>query len=291
MIEILNGIRETVAYDSFSGIKLYHNVEDEDYPLHWHSAMEIIMPVRDEYTVVINETPHTFGKDDIFIIPPGTLHHLIAPPLRGLGERLIVLLDYSLICNVTGMDSLIQTLHPYALISREEYPELNRQLCSYLNEISHEYDSKAPFTEALIYSLMIRFLTTIGRANFDASEKFPGITSGKQHEYIEKFMDICNYINAHCTENINVDDLAALAGFSKFHFSRLFKQLLGVSCYEYLMQKRILYAETLLIQPNISITEAAMRSGFGSLSTFNRIFKSTKHCTPSEYKRLNRPKN
>lgn len=81
MIEILNGIRETVAYDFFSGIKLYHNVQAEDYPLHWHSAMEIIMPVKDDYTVVINESSHTFVKDDIFIIPPGTLHHLIAPPL------------------------------------------------------------------------------------------------------------------------------------------------------------------------------------------------------------------
>ena len=51
MIEILNGIRETVAYDSFRGMKLYHNDEAEDYPLHWHTAMEIIMPVRNEYTV------------------------------------------------------------------------------------------------------------------------------------------------------------------------------------------------------------------------------------------------
>lgn len=291
MIKILNGIRETVAYDSFSGIKLYHNMEAEDYPLHWHSAMEIIMPVADTYTVVIDETPHTFETDDIFIIPPGTLHRLIAPPSQGNGARLIILFDYGLICNVKGMDSLIQSLHPYALIRKDEYPELNVSLRSYLNEISHEYDNKMPFTEAMIYSLMIRFLVTIGRANFDASEKFPGITSNKQHEYIEKFMDVCNYITEHCTENINVDDLADLAGFSKFHFSRLFKQFSGVSCYEYLIAKRITHAEALLIQPDISITEAAMRSGFGSLSTFNRIFKAAKHCTPSEYKRLNRQKN
>lgn len=266
-------------------------MEAEDYPLHWHSAMEIIMPVIDEYTVVIDETPHTFGIDDIFIIPPGTLHHLIAPPSQRNGARMILLIDYGLICNVKGMDSLIQSLHPYALISKEEYPELNEQLRSYLNEISIEYDNIKPFTEAMIYSLMIRFFVTIGRANFDASEKFPGITSNKQHEYIEKFMEVCNYITEHCTENINVDDLADLAGFSKFHFSRLFKQFSGVSCYEYLIQKRITHAESLLIQPDISITEAAMRSGFGSLSTFNRIFKMAKHCTPSEYKRLNRQKN
>lgn len=293
MIEILNGIHETVAYDNFPSIKLYHNTEAEDYPLHWHTAMEIIMPVRKKYTVVIDESPHTFKEGDIFITPPGTLHHLIAPQPDAdgdEGERLIILLDYGLICNVKGMDSLIHSLHPYALISREEYPELNAQLCSYLEEISREYDNIVPFTEACIYSLIIRFFVAIGRANFNASEKFPGITSSKQHEYIEKFMDVCNYITDHCTENINVDDLADLAGFSKFHFSRLFKQFSGISCYEYLTRKRITHAETMLIQPDISITEVAMRSGFGSLSTFNRIFKAAKHCTPSEYKSLNRAK-
>ena len=99
---------------------------------------------------------------------------------------------------------------------------------------------------------------------------------------------VCNYITEHCTENINVDDLSDLAGFSKFHFARLFKQFAGMSCYEYLTQKRVAHAEQLLIQPDISITEVAMLSGFNSLSTFNRIFKAQKNCTPSEYKSLNK---
>ena len=287
MIEILNGIRETVAYDSFRGLKLYHNVQVENYPLHWHTAMEIIMPIENIYTVVIDGTPHTFQEGDIWITPPGTLHELMAPES---GERLIMLFDYSLICNVKGIDTLIHSLQPYTLISRREYPELNLRLSDYLNEISREYESKEPFAEACIYSQMINFLVTFGRASFNASEKFPGITSSKQHEYIEKFMDVCNYITDHCTEDISVDDLADLAGFSKFHFARLFKQFSGMSCYEYMTQKRIAYAETLLIQPDLSITEVAMRSGFGSLSTFNRIFKTAKNCTPSEYKNLNRSK-
>ena len=288
MIEILNGIHETVAYDSFRGLKLYHNDEAENYTLHWHTAMEIIMPIKNCYTAVIDGIPHTFGEGDIFITSPGTLHELYAPES---GERLIMLFDYGLVCNVKGMDSLIHSLHPYAQITKEEYPELSQRLRHYLEGISREYDNKMPFTEACIYSLMIRFLVDLGRANFNASTKFPGITQNKQHEYVEKFMNVCNYITDHCTENISVDDLADLAGFSKFHFSRLFKQFAGMSCYDYLIQKRLAHAEALLIQPNISITEAAMRSGFGSLSTFNRVFKAAKNCTPSEYKSLNRSKD
>lgn len=285
MIEILNGTHETVAYQDFQGIKLYHNDEAENYPLHWHTALEIVVPYENHYTIAIDNVPYTFHEGDIFITPPGTLHELTAPPT---GKRLILLFDYSIICNVKGMDSLLHSLHPFTLITKEEYPELNKKLRYFLDEIAREYDNPMPFTEANVYSLMIRFFVAVGRTTFNASTRFPGITSAKQHEYIEKFMMVCNYITDHCTENINVDDLADLAGFSKFHFARLFKQFAGMSCYEYLTQKRVAHAEQLLIQPDISITEVAMRSGFNSLSTFNRIFKASKNCTPSEYKSLNR---
>lgn len=285
MIEILNGTRETVTYQDFKGVKVYHNDEAENYPLHWHTALEIVVPYENSYTIVINNVPHTFSVGDIFITPPGTLHELIAPPT---GKRLILLFDYSLICNVKGMDSLLNSLHPFTLITKEDFPDLNNKLRFFLDEIVREYEKPMPFTEANVYSLMIRFFVTVGRARFNASTTFPGITSAKQHEYIEKFMMVCNYITEHCTENINVDDLSDLAGFSKFHFARLFKQFAGMSCYEYLTQKRVAHAEQLLIQPDISITEVAMLSGFNSLSTFNRIFKAQKNCTPSEYKSLNR---
>ncbi len=285
MIKILNGIHETVAYDAYHGLKLYHNSEAEDYPVHWHTALEIIMPIKGVYTVIIDNVPHTFDEGDIWITPPGTLHSLTAPPE---GERMIMLFDYSLICNVTGMDSLLHTLHPYTLITKKDYPDLNKKLAFYLEDVIREYDNQMPFTEACIYSLMIRFFVALGRTSFNADVKFPGITTSKQHEYVEKFMMVCNYITDHCTENISVDELASLAGFSKFHFARLFKQFSSLSCYEYLTQKRIAHAESLLIEPDISITEVAMRSGFNSLSTFNRIFKAAKNCTPSEYKNLNR---
>ncbi len=164
-------------------------------------------------------------------------------------------------------------------------------LRSLLEEVCHEYSHQTPFSEALIYSLMIRFFVTIGRSSFQTKEDPSDGRLVRQHNYVEKFMHVSSYINDHCTENISVDTLADIAGFSRFHFSRLFKQFYGISCHEYLVRKRIAYVEMLLIRPDISITEAAMRSGFGSISSFNRVFKEIKHCTPSEYKALNRKNN
>ena len=99
-------------------------------------------------------------------------------------------------------------------------------------------------------------------------------------------MDVCSYINDHCTEELTLDTVAARAGFSKYHFTRLFKQFTNVSFYKYLNQKRIENAERLLTNPQMSVTEVSLASGFSSLSSFIRMFKLVKGCTPSEYRAL-----
>lgn len=284
MIEILNGLHETIAYEGIYGMKIYHNLETENYPLHWHTVMEIIMPQENYYTLIYDGSPITFDVGDIMIITPGTLHELAAPPS---GARIIMQFDYTLISNIKGMDSVLHMMHPYYVVRQSSQPKLCGQLCSCLNQIIEEFDSNSPFMEANAYSLMINFFITFGRANLNAIDRFPGTTTNKHYEYVEKFMNVCKYINDHCTEDLTIDVVADYVGFSKFHFSRLFKQFTNVTYYDYLTQKRISHAEKLLITPDLSITEVAMQSGFNSLSTFNRIFKAMKNCTPSEYKTLN----
>lgn len=290
MIEILNGTHETVRYTVQNVVRVYHNVQTESYPLHWHTAIEIIMPFHNIYTVGINGQSITFREGDIFIIPPGTLHTLEAP---AEGDRLIIQLDYAPFCHLNGMDSLLHVLHPYKLIDKQENYALSENLTQCLLQVQAEYFESSPYAEASIYSTLIRFFVLLGRSSMDADSRFPNITAPKQHEYIEKFLSVCSYINEHCTENLTIEELAARAGFSKFHFSRLFKQFTGYTYHAYLINKRVAYAEKLLIVPDLSITDVAMQSGFNSLSTFNRIFKEVKNCTPSEYKQLNKshPRN
>jgi len=52
------------------------------------------------------------------------------------------------------------------------------------------------------------------------------------------------------------------------------------------MKKRITKAETLMLDPKISITDIAVDSGFHSVSAFNKAFKEIKHCTPSAFRKF-----
>lgn len=82
MIETLNGIFETVNYKQSTSLKLYDNKEYEDYPPHWHTTMEIIMPTESIYTIECSDQTYILREGDIILICPCCIHTLYAPPDR-----------------------------------------------------------------------------------------------------------------------------------------------------------------------------------------------------------------
>ena len=163
MIESLNGIHETINYHDMRGIQLYVNVETENYPIHWHTALEIIMPIENSYNIKLEDQVHTVQEGDIFITAPGTLHQLLAPES---GKRLIMLVDYSLICTVKGMSSLLHTIQPYTCVTKSASPALSKQLVDYLDQIIVEYQDTNPYREVSIYSLLIQFFVVFKKSNY-----------------------------------------------------------------------------------------------------------------------------
>lgn len=281
MIEILNGCQETVDYNSDFKVRIYINREDENYPQHWHSDVEIIMPVENGYQAIVNEVTYDLAEGDIIIIPPGELHQLYAP---STGKRIILQFDGGLIFNLNGFESAFHMFRPCAIITPATKPDIHKELNVLVKNIASEYLSSLPFREGSIYSMLLRFFTVLGRSSISNNERFLEVKKPKQHEYINLFFEVSSFINEHCTENITIDDIAKIAGFSKYHFARVFKQVMNISWYDYLINRRILHAEQLLTKPDLSIMQVAMKSGFSSLATFNRVFKAKNHCTPSEYK-------
>ena len=281
MIENLHGIQETVNFKENTSLRLYDNDEYESYPSHWHAPLEIVMPLQNSYEAVCNEEHFILQEGDVIIINPGVIHSLVAPPI---GERLIFQADFSILHSIRELESTLSVVAPALVITSDDIPIAHSRIQELMLSIRDEYFADAPLSEASIYAKLIEIFVLIGREYTPSSRSFDNNT--KQKEYMEKFMFVCNYINDHCTEELTLDQIADMAGFSKFHFSRLFKQFANVSFYKYLNQKRITYAERLLIDPKISITEVALRSGYTSLSAFIRMFKQLKGCTPTEFKNL-----
>ena len=74
MIAHLDGVHETVDYRKDTSLRFYDNTDYEEYPVHWHTCVEIIMPVKGDYRLTINGTQTVLQPDDILIVCPGVLH-------------------------------------------------------------------------------------------------------------------------------------------------------------------------------------------------------------------------
>lgn len=283
MIETLNGIFETVNYKQSTSLKLYDNGETENYPAHWHPVVEIIMPTENIYTVESGEQTITLREGDIIILCPGCIHTLYAPPK---GQRIIFQPSTTSLRFMKDIETLLTIMSPLIVITPEDYPSIQPVISQILIDIRDLYASDTPFSEVEIYSKILYMFTLIGRNLSRQADYITVGDRGKQDEYLEKFLDICDYITEHCAEDLTLDDIANMSGFSKFYFSRLFKQFTNVSFYKYVNQKRIAMAEQLLIEPQNSVTDVALNCGFSSLSSFIRMFKIVKGCTPTEFRSM-----
>ncbi|HDZ3729476.1 TPA: helix-turn-helix transcriptional regulator [Vibrio harveyi] len=94
---------------------------------------------------------------------------------------------------------------------------------------------------------------------------------------------IDHYIEENIGDNIAVDDLADLLGCSKFYFLREFKKLIGVTPYQYLMNKRLEQARVALSSGSVNIALTAHELGFNDQSHFTRAFKNHFGMTPGQF--------
>ena len=84
---------------------------------------------------------------------------------------------------------------------------------------------------------------------------------------------------------LDLDQMAAHAGFSKFHFARTFKDAYGETPANYLTRRRVERAKDLLRGANLTVTEICMLVGFSSLGSFSSRFSELVGMSPSAFQR------
>lgn len=99
-----------------------------------------------------------------------------------------------------------------------------------------------------------------------------------------QLLQVLEYINEHLDCDIKLADLAQLLDMSQFHFSRLFKQSMGIAPYQYLLQQRVERAKQLLKQTDRSIIDVAFLCGFNSHSHLSKQFRQLTGMTPTAYR-------
>lgn len=96
------------------------------------------------------------------------------------------------------------------------------------------------------------------------------------------------WIDAHSHHQIDLEQAAAQADISPFHFLRLFSGVLGVTPHQYLVRSRLRHAARLLADDDRSVTDVAYGVGFGDLSNFVRTFHRAAGVSPRRFREASR---
>ncbi|GLC89601.1 AraC family transcriptional regulator [Lysinibacillus piscis] len=101
-------------------------------------------------------------------------------------------------------------------------------------------------------------------------------------DYIQHFQTVIDYIDYHIDEVITIEQLAEIAAYSPFHFSRKFRELLGESPMDYVKKRKLQFALQDMAH-GISANEVAFQYGYETYVGFAKAFKKTFGVSPSTY--------
>lgn len=104
----------------------------------------------------------------------------------------------------------------------------------------------------------------------------------QQNHYIQSVYKVIFYIEQNYGYELTLEELSSVAGFSKYHFHRIFKSIVGENLSDYIRRVR-LSSTTLKLKTNQKITQIAMNSGYETNASFSRAFKKHFGVTPKEF--------
>lgn len=93
-----------------------------------------------------------------------------------------------------------------------------------------------------------------------------------------------DYIEVNLCEELTLDKISKVVGFSKFYFHRTFQKEVGISIYEYIRKRRLANAASAILNTSASILEIALTYHFESQESFTRAFKSVYQLPPGRYR-------
>jgi YesN/AraC family two-component response regulator len=131
------------------------------------------------------------------------------------------------------------------------------------------------------YNAMVRLLEIFGR-NLSAAANQVALQESESEPPLVRRARA--FISGHSVDPLTLGQAAAALHVSTFHFCKIFKKGTGLTFTDYLGRVRVERAKSMLVNPNLRVTEIAYATGFQSLTHFNRLFSKVVGSSPTTYR-------
>ena len=232
-------------------------------------------------TVNISGENYIGKPGDAFVVSPGNLHFMGST--TGTVDYFTFLFPLKYISFYTDDildDRLLEPLDSGRLMISPSVKDTIKELCEQLIEI---YEAKKSERELNITTqiktkiILLQFILEMWEKGFIVENN----TSGRN--IVEK--EMVSYIQQNFTGKISLREFGEQFHLSEKYISRYFKEHFHITLSQYVVYLRLEYAKQLLQDTDISVTEAAMRSGYQNISYFIRSFKKTYGVSPLKYRK------
>ncbi len=243
---------------------------------HWHEEMELIYICDGSACLHIGDETFEAHQGDLLLCPSGCIHY---SPLQTPGNCLSFLLLHPRALPLPSELSQYGPLHLPA--AKLQQAGLADQTAALFAQTAAELDAQAPHYRMLVQSRLAAFCCLLCRRVPPPAER--AAAQPWQNSTMQNMQKALDYISAHFFEPLSLNTVAAVAGFSPCHFSRLFCRYAGIGFAAYLNAIRVEQAIALLRAEELPVSEAAFRCGFSSIRSFNRAFRQMTGRSPTAF--------
>ncbi len=243
---------------------------------HWHNELELVYVISGSLFVNIDDVLYDIKEGEVFIISRGTIHYYVEP--EGKSKVCIVKLPLDFTAGFSK-NSKEYYMNFYKDVLHLKKSKKLRDIFTRLQTVSELKENA--MKESVLIAIVIELTVYLSEHPKLVQNRIM-TKSNNDSEIMERML---SYLEEHLSEKITLTEIAAHLGFSESYCSKYIKKKTKMNFLEYLNNARILRAEEILRASDASVTEIAYMTGFTSIQSFNRVFKSLCGVSPSEYRK------
>lgn len=261
--------------------RMFHLTDTQIRPIefHYHNFHKILIVLQGDLSYCIEGRTYELCSGDVVLVPGGEVHRPILHP-NSVYERIIIYISSAYLSRYRTDDYDLSLCLHEAHRKQSHVLRIPTFAASRLGRISrdleHALSSEDYANELYCKLLFLEFMVQLNRAVLQGRVEYPANSCN------QKMASVIDYLNAHLTEELTIDQIADTFFLSRYHLMHAFKNETGCTIGSYITTKRLLLARDLIDQGH-PITTVCYECGFRSYSTFARAYRKHYGCSPREH--------
>ncbi len=238
-------------------------------PMHYAETIEILLCDQLCGEIVIAGCHFELGGHQLFVIPPYTVHANDIRP--GIGTMYVFKIHFGQLRHYLDAEHILALFGCTVSQLRYDCPAFTEVLEVVARLMDHDGDLGRCLPHLIDLLGILSRHTDPDRAAADQS-----------HFRDSSLQELIRWTNENFARKITIDEVAKMAGYSKYHFCSRFKSLTGMTYLNYLNAVRVRRA-CMLLQKGEAVQDVCRAAGFENVSYFIQMFKKFQHMTPHQY--------